>query len=500
MNAIADMLVPDDEHDRALVEHVHPSGWTNPTPQGRYNLVVIGGGTAGLVTAVGAVSLGARVALIERNLLGGDCLNVGCVPSKALIRAGRAAYDAAHASAFGTRAELRDVDFAQAMARMRRLRASIAPHDSAARLAGLGIDVFQGDGRFVARDMIEVSGTRLRFARAVVATGARAAVPPIEGLGEAGYLTNETVFALTDRPRRLLVVGGGPIGCELAQAFRRLGSEVVILDRGEQLLSKDDPDAAELVRAQLVSEGIELVLGATILRVEADRTIVVERDGREQRVRGDQILLATGRTPNLDGLRLDAAGIETTKQGVVVDDRMRTTNHHVFAAGDVASRFQFTHAADAMARIVIQNALFFGCKRASALTIPWCTYTDPEIAHVGISADEVAKRSDLSTFTVQLATVDRAILDGETTGFARVHADRKGRILGATLVGRHAGESIGELVLAMTHGIRLGGIASTIHPYPTQAEAMRKLGDAYQRTRLTPRVRRLFELLLRWRR
>ena len=494
------LFVESDVADAALLDSVRPSAWINPTAGGRYNLVVLGGGTAGLVSAVGAASLGARVALIERHWLGGDCLNTGCVPSKAVIRAARAAHDARSATDYGIRIGTVEVDFAAAMARMRRLRAGIAPHDSAARLAGLGIDVFLGDARFVGRDVVDVGGQRLRFARAVIATGARAATPAVPGLAEAGYLTNETVFALTARPARLVVVGGGPIGCELAQAFRRLGSEVVIVDRDEHLLSRDDRDAGALVRDRLVAEGVELVLGAAIVRVERDRTLIVDRGRGEERVRADQILVATGRTANVADLGLDAAGIVATARGIEVNDHLRTANRRVFAAGDVASRFQFTHAADAMARIVLQNALFFGRKRVSALTIPWCTYTDPEVAHVGISAEDAAKRDDILTLTVPLTEVDRAVLDGETDGFARVHADRKGRILGATLVSRHAGETIGELALAMTHGLRLGALASTIHPYPTQAEAVRKLGDAYQRTRLTPRVRRLFGWLMRRRR
>jgi pyruvate/2-oxoglutarate dehydrogenase complex dihydrolipoamide dehydrogenase (E3) component len=494
------VLVAGDPADAALLDSVHPAAWPNPEARGRYNLVVIGGGTAGLVCAVGAAALGARVALIERHWLGGDCLNVGCVPSKAVIRAARAAHDARTAEAYAVGVDAIDVDFAAAMARMRALRAQLAPHDSAARLASLGIEVFFGAATFVGRDVVEVAGQRLRFARAVIATGARATVPAVPGLADAGYLTNETAFALTTRPARLVVLGGGPIGCELAQAFRRLGSEVVLVERSERLLPRDDRDAAAVVRDQLVAEGVELVLGATIVRVERDRTLVVDRGHGEERVRADHLLVATGRTPNLEGLGLEAAGIVATAHGIEVDDHLRTANRRVFAAGDVASRFQFTHAADAMARIVIQNALFFGRKRVSALTIPWCTYTDPEVAHVGMSAEAAAQRADLTTLTVPLAEVDRAVLDGETAGFARVHTDRRGRILGATLVSRHAGETIGELALAMTHGLGLGDLAATIHPYPTQAEAVRKLGDAYQRTRLTPRVRRLLGWLMQRRR
>ncbi len=504
MTATAVRELPDDDHNRALIAAVHPADWQNPTPRGRYNLVVIGGGTAGLVSAVGAALLGGRVALVERHLLGGDCLNYGCVPSKALIRAGQAAYDVHAASALGVLASGVRVDFPAAMERLRRLRAQIAPHDSAARLAGLGIDVFLGEGEFVTPNAIEVAGQRLAFARAVIATGARAAVPAIEGLAELDYLTNESVFSLTELPRRLVVVGAGPIGCELAQAFRRLGSEVTIVDRSTQLLPREDPDAAAVIATRFAAEGIQVVLGATLVRAEprqGGKAIHYDRGGEPGEVVGDAILIAIGRAPNVERLGLPAAGIDATARGVHVDDRLRTTNRRVFAAGDVASRYQFTHAADAMARVVLQNALFFGRKRASGLVIPWCTYTDPEIAHVGLYAHEAEERGlAFTTLTVPLASVDRAILDGDTEGFARAHVDRKGRILGITLVSRHAGESIGEAVLAMTHRLRIGALASTIHPYPTQAEALKKLGDAFQRTRLTPRVRGIFERLLRWRR
>lgn len=493
-----------DELDHALVAAVHPATWTNPTPAGRYNLVVVGGGTAGLVSAVGAASLGARVALIERHWLGGDCLNYGCVPSKALIRAARAAYDVRTAVELGVHAGEPRVDFPAVMQRMRRLRAQIAPHDSAERLARLGIDVYFGSATFIARDAIEVAGTRLVFARAIIATGARAAIPPVAGLAELAPLTNETVFSLTELPRRLLVIGGGPIGAELAQAFQRFGSEVTIVDRDDRLLPREDRDASVIVQAQLEREGVRLVLGAVL--TGATRTgntceLTYTRAGGTESSVGDHILVAAGRTPNLGELDLAAAGVETTEHDILVDDHLRTTNRRIFAAGDVASRFQFTHAADAMARIAIQNALFFGRKRASALTIPWCTYTDPEIAHVGISEQEAMERHDhVTTLTVQLANNDRAVLDGDTAGFGRAHVDHKGRLLGATFVARHAGESIGEASLAITTRQRLGALAATIHPYPTQAEVWKRLGDAYNARRLTPRVRKVFGWLMRRRR
>ena len=497
-------MIDGDAHDRALVDAVHPTTWTNPAPDGRYNLVVIGGGTAGLVSAVGAASLGARVALIERHWLGGDCLNYGCVPSKALIRAARAAYDVRSALELGVEVVEPRVNFPAVMQRMRRLRAQIAPHDSAERLAGLGIAVYFGSARFVARDAIDVAGARLEFSRAIIATGARAAIPPVPGLAELTPLTNETVFSLTDLPRRLLVVGGGPIGCELAQAFRRFGSDVTILDRDDRLLPREDGDASAIIQTQLEREGVRLILGAVLTgaaRSGDTCTLTYERAGATESCSGEQVLVAAGRTPNLDGLDLGAAGVEATKHGIDVDDHLRTTNRRIFAAGDVASRFQFTHAADAMARIAIQNALFFGRKRASALVMPWCTYTDPEIAHVGLYEQEAKEgHDDVTTLTVQLADNDRAVLDGETAGFGRAHVDRKGRLLGATLVARHAGESIGEASLAITTKQKLGTLATTIHPYPTQAEVWKRLGDTYNARRLTPRVRRVFGWLMRRRR
>jgi pyruvate/2-oxoglutarate dehydrogenase complex dihydrolipoamide dehydrogenase (E3) component len=498
------LILPDDAHNRALVSNVHPPAWTNPQPSGRYNLVVIGAGTAGLVSAVGAAGLGAKVALIERHLMGGDCLNFGCVPSKGILRAARAAQQVRTAGRFGVRTNPAvEVDFAAVMERMRRLRAGISHHDSAHRLTDLGIDVFLGEATFVAPDAIEVGGERLTFSRALIATGARAASLPIRGLDETGFLTNETVFSLTTRPNRLIVIGAGPIGCELAQAFRSFGSEVTIVSLDPQLLPREDADAAAVLTAQFEREGIAMALGARIQRVERRnhaKVVVFERAGREEEVAGDEILVAVGRAANVERLGLETAGVAYARTGVEVDDRLRTSNRRIYAAGDVCSAYKFTHAADAMARIVLQNALFFGRKKASALVIPWCTYTDPEIAHVGLYEQQARDRGrDVTTLTVRLDELDRAILDGESEGFARAHVDRKsGRILGATMVASHAGEMIGEMALALTERLSIGSVASTILPYPTQAEAWKRLGDSYNRTRLTPTVRRLFERWFRW--
>jgi pyruvate/2-oxoglutarate dehydrogenase complex dihydrolipoamide dehydrogenase (E3) component/uncharacterized membrane protein YdjX (TVP38/TMEM64 family) len=501
------LLTSIDPHNARLVSNVHPPDWHNPTPAPCYNLVVIGAGTAGLVTAAGAAGLGAKVALIEKNFLGGDCLIVGCVPSKAMMRCSRAIFDITDAARFGIQVDkLVQADFPAVMERVRKLRADLSPHDSARRFAELGVDVFLGEAQFSGPDKIRVGGQTLRFKRAVIATGARALKPPIPGLSEAGYLTNETVFNLTERPARLAVVGGGPIGCELAQVFQRLGSQVSVFHKNAHLLDREDSEAARIVQAAFIREGISVFLNANIIRVEqgsAGKTISYESHGKEQRLTVDAILIGTGRVPNVEGLNLEAVGVKyDRRKGVLVNDRLQTTNPHIYAAGDVCLDWKFTHAADFSARIVIQNALFLGRKRASALTMPWCTYTDPEIAHVGLYEHEARERGvQVDTYIREFKEVDRAVLDGEEEGFVKFHV-RKGHdeILGATVVARHAGEMISEISVAMAARIGLGKLASVIHPYPTQAEALRQCGDAYNRTRLTPRVKKWMTRWLAWQR
>lgn len=497
-------VFPKDEHNATLVSHVRPPDWKNPDPAPRYNLVVVGAGTAGLVSAAGAAGLGARVALVEKHLLGGDCLNVGCVPSKCVIRSSRVIEEVRMAPELsvhvpdGTKA-----DFPAVMERMRRLRARISQHDSVRRFQQLGVDVFLGEGHFTGRDTIEVDGKTLRFSKAVIATGARAAAPPIPGLAEAGYLTNETVFSLTERPGRLAVIGAGPIGSEMSQAFRRLGSEVWILEAQSHILTREDPDAAEIVQRVFVRDGVNLVLGCTILKVEsrgAEKIIQFEGNGACSDLPVDEILVGVGRAPNVEGLNLEAAGVAYGNHGVQVNDFLQTTNSRIYAAGDISLPFKFTHTADATARIVIQNALFAGRKKWSSLIIPWCTYTDPEIAHVGMyERDAVKKGIPIETFVRPLRDVDRAIADGEEEGFVKIHV-KKGtdQILGATIVARHAGEMISEITLAMVGKIGLKTISNVIHPYPTQAEAIRQVADAYNRTRLTPGVKNLFTRWFGW--
>ena len=502
-----EMVLVGDGHDQELINNVHPAGYINPTPAKKYNLVVVGGGTAGLVSAAGAAGLGAKVALVERNLLGGDCLNVGCVPSKAVIRAARAAHDAADGAQFGIQLSAQpEIAFGAAMERMRKLRAGISHHDSVERFTKLGVDVFIGDGHFVGPSAVEVNGKRLEFDRAVIATGARASELPVPGLAEAGYLTNEIVFNLTELPRRLAVIGAGPIGCELAQSFARFGSEVFLIEALHGIMPNEDPDASEIVRRSMMErDGIKLMCCGKDLKISKTangKQLSVDSHDSHFDILVDEILVGGGRRPNLEGLGLDEAGVQYTAQGVVVDDRLRTSNPNIFAAGDICSRFKFTHAADAMARIVIANALFLARRKVTDLVMPWCTYTDPEIAHVGYyEKDARAAGFDVATLTQPFADVDRAILDGETEGFARLHYDKKtARILGGTIVARHAGEMLGELTLAITAKQSVGVLSSTIHSYPTQAEALRKLGDAYMRTKLTPTVKKLFAKWLEWRR
>jgi pyruvate/2-oxoglutarate dehydrogenase complex dihydrolipoamide dehydrogenase (E3) component len=496
----AQAVLPEDAHNRALVEAVHPPDWTNPTPSGRYNLVVIGGGTAGLVSAAGAAGLGAKVALIERNLMGGDCLNVGCVPSKGLISAARRVAEIRDASEFGIHVpEGVVVDFGAIMERMRRLRAAIAPNDSVQRFTDLGVDVYLGHGRFTGRDTIEVGGQTLQFKKAVIATGGRAAALPIPGLAETKHLTNETLFELTELPPRLAVLGSGPIGCEMAQSFARFGSEVTLVELAPHVLMREDEDAAAIVQRALQKDGVRLLLGAKTSRIEqrgAETVLHTQVDGVDTELVVDQLLVAVGRAPNVHGLGLEAAGVTFDERiGVTVDDNLRTSNPTIFAAGDICSQFKFTHTADFLARIVIRNALFGGRAKASALVVPWCTYTDPEIAHVGLYASDAADRGiEIDTYTQDLAEVDRAMLDGETEGFVKVHVVKgTDKLVGATIVARHAGEMISELSVALRGKLGLGTVADTIHPYPTQAEAIRRVGDQYNRTRLTPLVAKLMK-------
>jgi pyruvate/2-oxoglutarate dehydrogenase complex dihydrolipoamide dehydrogenase (E3) component len=478
---------PGADHDRRLLSYVQPPDWANPRPAPIYDMVVVGGGTAGLVCAAGAAGLGARVALVERGRLGGDCLNTGCVPSKALLRAARVVHEARAGATVGVDATT-TVDFGAVMAHVRASRVAIAPHDSAERFSSLGVDVFFGDAAFSSRRTIAVGGSALTFRRAVIATGAEPRVPAIPGLGASGYLTSETLFSLTDQPASLLIIGGGPIGCEMAQAFALLGTSVTLVETAPRVLPREDPDASAAVARHLTRAGVTIHVGSTLERIRESDDGVSAMLG-ETTVAASAVLVATGRVPRLAGLNLDAAGIAVEEGRLVVDDRLRTSNPRVFSAGDVSSTYQFTHAADALARIVVQNALFFGRRRASDLVIPRCIFTFPEVAHVGAGAGGDPPAAQI---TVSLDDLDRAVVDDETDGFIRVR-HRHGRIIGATIVAPHAAELIGPVAQMIQAGQSLGDLSATVFPYPTVAEGLRRAGDAYRRASLTPFVRGVLE-------
>ena len=469
-------LLPNDPHDDRLRAAVRPPDWVNPTPTGRYNLVVIGGGPAGLVCAAGAAGLGAKVALVERDLLGGDCLTVGCVPSKTLLRAAKAAHEIRTAKRFGLTTGEPEIDFAAVMERVRRVRAEASVVDSAERFKGLGVDVFLGDGTFVDGESVRVNGVSLTFAKCVIATGARAKRWEGKAPAEPKILTNESLFTLTELPRRLLVVGAGPVGCEMAQAFARLGSRVTLVAKGGRVLPKELPEAAELVATSFRADGVTVVSDAPPF---ADF---------------DAVLLATGRAPNVESLNLAAAGIALSgDKGVLVDEHLRTTNRRIFAAGDVTSLgVRFTHAADAMARVVLRNALFAGRVTFDPMTIPRCTFTDPEVAAVGDTG------TGNGEWHLDFQHLDRANTDG-AGGFLKVFtAARSDRLLGAVCVGPNAGELIGTVSATMSNRIGLSKLANVVFPYPTYTEAIRKLADQFNRGKLTPLVQRLFRTWLRW--
>lgn len=507
------LLLPDDEHNRELIRNTHPLEWINPEPKGRYNLVVLGAGTAGLTAAGGCAAVGGRVAIIERYLTGGDCLVTGCVPSKGIISAARVAATVATAGEYGVRVPPgTSVDFGAAMERMRRLRARISPVDSVEHLAQSGIDVFLGEARFVSRDEVEVAGPgngssgagagrRLRFARAVIATGGRAIIPPIPGLREAGFLTNETLFELTALPQQFVMIGAGPIGCEMAQTFQRLGSQVTLIDTAGHILVREDADAAEIVQHALLKDGVQLVLNAKVTRVDVRNganVVVVEQQGRVIDIACEALLVGVGRAPNVEGLNLEAAGVRDDKNGVLVNDFLQTSNARIYAAGDICSRFKFTHTANTLGRWAMMNALFWGRNRASRMIVPWCTYTDPEIAHVGLYESQAKEQGvPVTTLTVPLSENDRAILDGEDEGFVRVHLKQgTDTILGATIVAAHAGDLLTYFTLLMSMGKGLSALSTPIYPYPTQSEVIKKLANAYRQGQLTPRVKHVLARIL----
>lgn len=458
-----------------------------PTPisQAPYDLLIIGAGPAGLVAARNAAAAGARVALIESHHIGGNCLSEGCIPSKTIIRSAQLFADMRNAPRYGAAAPAEvTVDFEAVMARMRRVRDRILCVDSASRLGAAGIALHTGRARFVGKDAVDVDGLRLIFKKALIATGSRPLLPDIEGLAAAGFLTNESVFELTALPPSLLIIGGGPLGCELAQAFARMGCRTLISHREPLFLPREERDAAQMVSHALAHDGVEIHLNCTVVGVRREGTrkhITMVTEGNRSTTVVDEILTGIGRRPAVQGLALERAGVTHDEEhGIHVDDFLRTSNPRIFAAGDVCLSHAFTNTAEASARIVVRNALFRGRQRLSALTVPWCTYTDPQVAHVGLYVRQArAQGIPVKTYTVPMHDVVRAITDGEEEGFVKIHV-REGtdRILGATIVGRRAGELINHISLAMVAGLGLRRLAGVIHAYPTQGEAVRQAAQA----------------------
>ena len=464
------------------------------------DILVIGGGSGGLSVAAGAAQMGADVVLLEGHKMGGDCLNYGCVPSKALIAAGKIAHDRAEGAAMGVAPVAPEIDYAVAKDHVAGVIATIAPHDSVERFEGLGVKVIEAYGRFVSPNEVEAGDTRIRARRIVIATGSSPFVPPIPGLDNVPYETNETIFELRQKPEHLLVIGGGPIGMEMAQAHRRLGCEVTVIE-GLKAMGKDDPDAAAIVLDSLRGEGIEIAEDAMAAEIRGQGgAIEVETvDGRV--FRGSHLLMAVGRKANIDKLNLEAAGIETARGGIRVDDALKTTNRRVYAIGDVAGGLQFTHVAGYHAGIVIRSALFGLPAKARTDHIPWATYTTPELAQVGLTEAQArdAHGDRLEVVRFGYDGNDRAIAERKTTGFIKVMVV-KGRPIGATIVGHQAGEHINLWALVLANKMKMSAVAAMVAPYPTVGEVSKRAAGAYFSPRLfdSKGVKRVVGLVQRW--
>lgn len=468
------------EFDIAARNLLCPEDYVNPTQQGGYHLVILGAGPAGLIAAIGAAGLGAKVALVEKHLMGGDCLNVGCVPSKAIL----------------TYAEEHDApQFEEALRFARKIRADIAPHDSVERYSEQGVDVYLGAGEFIDEQSVRVGEQVLTGRRFLISTGARAAIPPIPGLSDSNPLTNETLFDLTEQPATLGILGAGVIGCEMAQAFSKLGTEVHLFELADEVLPLEDREAAQVMRSALEQAGIHLHTGFGVQSIaeEAGQSVVTTEEGSFP---VDRILVALGRRPNTDSLGLDKAGVSVDQQGFIeTDEKLRSSNKKIYAAGDCTSRKQFTHNADAQARVVVQNALFAPTAAVTSHVVPRCIYTQPELAAVGLGERELREQGlEFDTFKFELGELDRGRVQQDQISFAKVFT-KKGtdKLLGATVIGKDAGEQIAPLTILMANELGLSALGKTIFPYPTRSEYLKRLADAYNRTRMTPTVANLFK-------
>lgn len=455
-------------------------------PRPNYDLIIIGGGSAGLSAAAMAAALGARVALLDREALGGECLYTGCVPSKALLHVARVAAHIRTASTLGLDAQLAPIDLARVGDYVQRVIQTIHDEtDHPDHYTRMGVDVAFGEVYFVSGNNLIVNGQRVGARRFLIATGSHAAVPPISGLAEAGYLTNETVFGLRELPNRLGIIGGGPVGCELGQAFARLGSRVTIVQRRDQLLPRDEPEAAAVLQERLQAEGVTVETRTTataVTRREGAKVVSFETAGGAREVVVDEILVAVGRSPNLEGLGLDTAGVRyDVHKGIIVDKRLRTSNARIYAAGDVIGGYLFTHAAALQARTAVRNALFPGGAMLDERVMPWATFTEPEVAHVGLTEAEARRQYGraVQVFVQPLREVDRAVIDSATEGFVKLVSTKSGRLLGAQIVGHQAGEYINELAVALQRKLRVADLAATTHVYPTLALSIQQAAGKY---------------------
>lgn len=476
------------DHDSILLQRVRPDDWTNPTPRSVYDLAILGAGPAGLAAAEYAARQGFSVALVERNHLGGNSLNAGSVPSKAIIRTARLYGTMRNADEYGAPAPYEAAaDFSEVMKRMHRLRMRLAEPCSVAGLTALGVDVFFATARFENEQTLLIDNARLHFKKALIATGARPKAPVIPGIDQTGYYTSATIFGATTLPESLAVIGGGPLGCELAQAFCRLGSQVTIVQNAPKFLPREERDAAEILSRSMARDGMSIRLNTTILSARREgETKVLETvsTGIKGEVRAAEILVSIGRLPNVDDLNLKAAGIAfNTQPGVVVDDFLCSTNPNVYAAGDACLTLKFTNAAQASARIAVRNALMQAHQPHSSAIIPWCTYCDPEIAHIGLHVWEARRQSiPIKSFTIMMADVDRAALDSEETGFVKIHvAEGTDQILGATIVATRASELINEMAVIMGAGIGMKALAGMVHTYPAHSAAIMMAAQACRR-------------------